>query len=548
MQPRSRGGSFAWRFIAAMSVFLFFTLTILAISGVLFLLPLVVFYLAITSPKGGGHVFAHALIFGACWGTGWALLRGILAARRDQFEPPSAPLSRADAPKLFAVLDDLSRACGTAPPVDIYLSLFPDLGVLEVGGFLGFGTRRVLVLGAPLLASSSVDELRAALAHELGHFAGGDTRLSGMLAFTMNAFRGMLRAANAPGPTEDSHVILAMAAQFSRFLVRNLVRGFAWLYLRATRPSARRQEIAADALAVEVVGRDAAIRMLENAHVVDALYAAYVARDVERAIACEVIPTDVLQGFLRFRTRCRERGLEETVTTAFRKLETDPFDSHPALTERIAKMRALSTVHPDGTADPARDDRPASELLAGTFDLEAWTTRQVREQADRQAHRRWRFMTWDDLAKTTLPEWLHGIAREQQRRIGGEVGRAQTAASRLGALVRAYEAGHAPIIASLVAPHLAQLPPDTRDVATTEISSSLAAIFFQTALLERGSEIVAFVGEPHDVHRFEGETVTPAEIVDRAMRHDDARRLLRTWADRLADPPAAATDAATAVA
>ena len=69
--------------------------------------------------------------------------------------------SRADAPKLFAVLDDLSRACGTAPPVDIYLSLFPDLGVLEVGGFLGFCTRRVLVLGAPLLASSSVDELRA---------------------------------------------------------------------------------------------------------------------------------------------------------------------------------------------------------------------------------------------------------------------------------------------------------------------------------------------------------------------------------------------------
>jgi len=47
--------------------------------------------------------------------------------------------------------------------------------VAQRGGMLGFGSRRVMALGYPLLSVLSVSELRAVIAHEFAHYYGGDT-------------------------------------------------------------------------------------------------------------------------------------------------------------------------------------------------------------------------------------------------------------------------------------------------------------------------------------------------------------------------------------
>jgi heat shock protein HtpX len=42
---------------------------------------------------------------------------------------------------------------------------------------MGFGSRRVMGIGLPLLSILTVSELRGVLAHEFAHYYSGDTRL-----------------------------------------------------------------------------------------------------------------------------------------------------------------------------------------------------------------------------------------------------------------------------------------------------------------------------------------------------------------------------------
>ncbi len=123
-------------------------------------------------------------------------------ARSPRVVRASSPRARrwsaARAPELFAIIDELAAQAGTAPPAEIYRSALPDLGVTEVGGVLGIGSRRVLLLGAPLLEMLTVQELRAGLAHELGHYLGGETRLGGILAYAEASFRSVAGAVQRP--------------------------------------------------------------------------------------------------------------------------------------------------------------------------------------------------------------------------------------------------------------------------------------------------------------------------------------------------------------
>src|SRR5262249_27332974 len=90
-----------------------------------------------------------------------ALFQGVLGVRPPIFRAPGPRIEPSDAPPLFELLAEVAAAAGT-PPSAVYLSPLPQLGVAELGGTFGFGSHRVLVMGAPLLAKLTVDELRAA--------------------------------------------------------------------------------------------------------------------------------------------------------------------------------------------------------------------------------------------------------------------------------------------------------------------------------------------------------------------------------------------------
>jgi Zn-dependent protease with chaperone function len=84
--------------------------------------------------------------------------------------PDGLPINRTEAPRLFALLDELASSLD-APPSDAVLAT-PDFNasVVEVPRLGIFGwSRHYLLLGLPLLSALTPAQVRAVLAHELGH-------------------------------------------------------------------------------------------------------------------------------------------------------------------------------------------------------------------------------------------------------------------------------------------------------------------------------------------------------------------------------------------
>ena len=97
--------------------------------------------------------------------------------RIDKFEPPGPQLTRDQHPRLFAELDGVAKSVNQAMPAEVYLVPDVNAWVLQRGGIMGFGSRRVMGLGLPLMRLLSCSQFRAVLAHEFGHYHGGDTKL-----------------------------------------------------------------------------------------------------------------------------------------------------------------------------------------------------------------------------------------------------------------------------------------------------------------------------------------------------------------------------------
>ena len=72
-------------------------------------------------------------------------------------------------------------------PREVYLIGDVNAFVADRGGFMGFGSRRVMGLGLPLLSILSVSQFRAVLAHEFAHYYGGDTSLGPWVYKTQTA-------------------------------------------------------------------------------------------------------------------------------------------------------------------------------------------------------------------------------------------------------------------------------------------------------------------------------------------------------------------------
>jgi len=74
-----------------------------------------------------------------------------LVPRREKFEPPGTPLDRDTHPLLFAELDDIADSLNEPLPGEVYRIGQGNAFVADRGGILGFGSRRIIAVGLPLL-------------------------------------------------------------------------------------------------------------------------------------------------------------------------------------------------------------------------------------------------------------------------------------------------------------------------------------------------------------------------------------------------------------
>jgi Zn-dependent protease with chaperone function len=519
--------SVARRAFVALAVLVAFYVTTIAIALVLLPLPVLVF-------MGMDHIRPVVLIAVAacCWIPAGLLLSGLLGVRPRRFEEPGLPLQREHAPALFAMLDELARAANTTAPHDVYISTTPEAFVAETGGgFLGSNSRRVLCIGAPLLATSTVGELRAMLAHELGHYLGGDTRLGGVLAFTIGAFRSVLDSTEQDALRAGSiHWSVDLGHAFARGVATQLVKFYAWIYLSLTRPMSRRQELAADALAASLAGRENAIRALQNVHLLDPLYSLYLETEVSRVVGVGAMPTDLLAGFERFRAQIGKHGVVAELETAVHDAKTDPFDTHPALSDRVAALRAL----PESSGHVL--DAPGRTLLDGSFDLDGWLVDATYTSFRRADPKPVPRMPWSEITRVVMPAHAEQSGRKAAAALFTKLPHATTLSAMFAAVVQAFEAGRVVELVETYEPRIHDVPFHQRNELGMALASQMLAALFEAALLEQGAELDESLGDPSLVFRSHGETVRPAIIARDAMKVDAARRELSRWAALLASP------------
>jgi Zn-dependent protease with chaperone function len=249
--------------------------------------------------------------------------------------------------------------------------------------------RRVLVIGGLAVAAFSQRVLGGIVAHELGHFAGGDTRRARWAARWYG-------------------VIVRLEYQFARnrwmrgnpmvWVLRgyHLVFGLAWCY------DSRQNEYAADRYEIDHVGGKKAAAALMLAEIFAHLPSARLENVAE---SCVKFNERVDQIFAEQVRRVKEasRADWDGACRKALRVETGWFDSHPCLKERLKAMG----VSPKKALRLAMDwsGEPATDLFANWPVVEKYLTNKIMVIV-RKVY----------LQKQELADTLHALVRLEERR------------------------------------------------------------------------------------------------------------------------------------
>jgi heat shock protein HtpX len=264
-----------------------------------------------------------------------------IVPRRLRFEAPGMRVTREQQPRLFDLVAGEAEAAGEPMPDEVYLTLEANAAVTQASR-----TRRVLIIGLPLLHILSEREARGVIAHEFGHYRGGDTRLGPWIYRTRET---IIRTVTQLSDEEGDE-------SWSKKAVRQPFIWYGHAFLRITASISRREEFAADACAVRSVGRAAHVAALERLHAYAPGFDYFWAEEFVPVLSRGRRPP-LADGFRRFIAHESIERNAELYLAELRDAETDPYDSHPALPERIAAVAGL----PDGEPD---DSPCAIEVLA----------------------------------------------------------------------------------------------------------------------------------------------------------------------------------------
>lgn len=381
----------------------------------------------------------------------WSIL-----PRPDRFEAPGPPLNESEQPELFSVLSGVAKLTGQEMPREVYFTPELNAWVAVRGGIMGIGNRRVMGLGLPLLQILSVTRFRAVLAHEFGHYYAGDTSLGPWVYKTRAAI----------GRTVER------LEQHSSVLSKP----FFWyglLFLRLTLRVSRQQELSADELAARMIGSRPLVEGLKLIHGAAAAYDPYIVTEVLPALRVGFRPP-VAEGFRLFLASGQvSAGIGAFVDAEVNSGESNPYDSHPPLRERIAALQHFPAE------DEPDNDPPALSLLK---DVDALEGKLMAFVMSDEAGKGFKPVSWDELpAQVWVPAWRDHIHPRREWIKGLTPASIKTLANDPSALaIRLRLAAHAGV---------------TNDQHRAEAGAAFGCAL-SLALLARGWRLTALPGEP----------------------------------------------------
>ncbi|NBM15054.1 M48 family metalloprotease [Streptomyces sp. GC420] len=303
------------------------------------------------------------------------VVRGVFMLRTPKDDAPDGlPVAEADEPALWAAVRELAERVGTRAPAEIVLTADVNAAVAEDARLLGLiPGRRRLYLGVPLMQGLSEAQLRAVLAHELGHYSNADTRLAAIIVRgraqvlrTIRHFeeraertegrertRQEKKAARAAAKGKKARTVDTGGAGITYRAMARIYTAYAKLYFRATQSGSRRQEYAADAAAARIAGREATASALRELPVLDSAFGFYMSSYALLGADAGLLPPrgEVFGGFGRL------LGARELELLPLRsRLPTgpvSPYDSHPPIADRVRRIEELPADGRTGEAKGA---------------------------------------------------------------------------------------------------------------------------------------------------------------------------------------------------
>jgi hypothetical protein len=269
--------------------------------------------------------------------------------------PEGDRLQECQAPELWAMVRALCDKIGVRLPDEIHLIAEPRAMIHEETRSLGLRPGSLhLFLGLPLLVGLSVDQLKAVITHELGHYSTRDTRLSPLIYRGREAIEQATKAAET----------------FWLSLWNSCFRIYYLPYCLISAAVLRRQEIIADRLAAEVVGPDVAVSALSGLPPLIEAWEFYLDKCVAIDQDRQYGPVGVCSAFGQY--LAARPGPLIGHLSQLPKDRSSIWDTHPPMDERIAALQQANPGPISADFPSADNGQPAATLVP---DLDAYDRR-----------------------------------------------------------------------------------------------------------------------------------------------------------------------------
>lgn len=327
----------------------------LVLAGLLALVGLVVLSIVFGNRVSANTIkFAILLIIPAC-----VIVRSLWVT----FPPPQGlKLNRDQVPYLFALVDELTTKLQAPRFHNILLNQQFNAAVVQIPRLGIFGWQEnYLLLGLPLMQSLSLEQLKAVLAHELGHLSGNH---SSFAAWIYRIRKTWMQIYERLHETDQQ----GAAVLFNGFMEWYWPAFNAYSFILA-----RMDEYEADRCAAQLAGKRTMAEALINIEVKARFLESSFWKDIHQQAEHHVDPPDnVYSSMLTV--------LHDAIAEDKKKLwlkqalaeKTNNADTHPCLTDRL-KSLGYSTTKAQKLSRPATIQISAAEHLLGTA-LEQLTT------------------------------------------------------------------------------------------------------------------------------------------------------------------------------
>ena len=279
----------------------------------------------------------------------WMILRSLWVT----FPPPEGlRLDRRQVPRVFALVDELTTKL-EAPKFDnILLTSDFNAAVVQVPRLGIFGWQEnYLILGLPLLQAMTLDQVKAVLAHEIGHLSGNHSRFAGWI-YRLRKTWYQLYDRIHQSDREGTSIL------FDRFL--------GWYYPLFNAYSfvlARQDEYEADRCAVELAGKQNVADVLINVELKSRFLAREFWSTIYEKVEHQADPPDNAYSLMStaLKGAIAEEKSQQWMQEALAE-ETTNADTHPCFRDRLS---AIGLISDRDLVQPAPVEISAADQLLG---------------------------------------------------------------------------------------------------------------------------------------------------------------------------------------